>query len=317
MTRILWLTPNTPTGISLGRRQLAAQLRSRGYSVDQEQAKPGHLTNLHHYDAVIGTTRRGALLGQFARFSNTPFVVDHVDPIRQFHETASPLLAKPVDAGERLAFRTADHVLYVYREAARRVPQSKATKTTLGVEFHNFAAPPEGTLDAASAILDERDIGRGYAVYIGGLEPIYNVQAMIDAVEYMDRDLIMMGEGSLRETVEQAAASVDGLHYLGNTVHEMVPAFVNLAGVGLSLVDDPHTCKVLEYGAAGLPVVHLRGRAQDILPDGITYTDADPELIATAVEFATASGELTEYAAKRDYATVADDYEVAIEAVIA
>lgn len=324
MTRVLWLTPDKPKDISVGRRQLADHLERNGMEVTlrgtSRQTAWQSLHERDEYDAVVGTTRAGALVGAALRLiGGPPLVVDHVDPIRQFEETAPRLLALAVKALEACSFRIADHVLYVYGEEHGRVARhgSAHTRTALGVDVERFADPAPEAVEAARERLPE-DVGDRIAVYVGGLEPIYHVEELLAAADSLDDwSLVIAGVGSLEPAVDRAA-DYGNIVYLGTLGHETVPGLLALADVGVSLVDDPHTLKVLEYGAAGLPVVQLRGRAEAWFGDRVVYSDADPDHIADAIERAAGrDGQaLRAFVEQFDWAEIAETYRETVELVV-
>jgi len=316
--RVCWLTPDKPETISVGRRRIADCLDADGFDVTLRGTTPRTvretLRERSGYDAVVGTTRSGALAGLSTKALGTPLVVDHVDPIRQFETTHPRWLATAVRLAENVAFRVADHVLYVYAEEAPRVHRyaRAATKTDLGVAYDRFADPPEGVRDRARSRLEAEGVEGPTVVYVGGLEPIYHVGAMLDAARHLDDwTLVVLGTGSLEPAVERAASDHENVVFLGTVSHEDVPGYLHAADVGVSLVDDPHTLKVLEYGAAGLGVVQARGRAEERFGDHVAYAAPTGADVARAVREV---GERADAEAFRafvrqfDYERVADDY---------
>lgn len=294
---VLWLTPDKSANISVGRQRIADYLEASGHQVTVRGTTPAtvllSLREARRYDVIVGTTRAGAIAGAaIATLSRTPFVVDHIDPIRQFAANNPAPVTAAVRRLEHVAFRLADHVLYVYEEEAERVGRrARSTKTDLGVEYERFAEPDEAALDAAREQLASLDRREHVAIYVGGLEPTYNVPQMLEAFERLDDwSLIVLGTGSLEDRVREAAANSTAVRYLGTVPHDEVPGYLHAADVGVCLVDDPHTLKMLEYGAAGLPTVQLRGRATDRFGEFVTYTDVDPENVADAVRLAHRSG---------------------------
>ncbi|WP_246279792.1 glycosyltransferase [Natronomonas salina] len=278
------------------------------------------MTSDEHYDVVIGTTRAGAIVGTAVSIAKgIPLVVDHVDPIRQFYETESGPLPHIVERLENLAFRRAAHVLYVYpeEESRLRTRADSYSMTDLGVDYQRFAEPSEDAIATARDRIG--DIEDNVAVYVGGLEPIYRIEAMLEAVEHLDNwTLLVAGTGSLESEVETAADQSASIRYLGTVPHEDVPGYLSLSDVGIALVDDPHTLKVLEYGAAGLPVVQLAGRAESRFGGLVTYTDPGPEAIPEAIREAGRSetGEaLRTYVRHFDWGRIAEQYARAITTV--
>jgi glycosyltransferase involved in cell wall biosynthesis len=294
---VLWLTPDKSDNISVGRQRIADHLEAAGHRVTVRGTTPAtvlrSLREIGRYDVVLGTTRGGAIAGAaIASLSRTPFIVDHIDPIRQFAANSPTPVAAVVRRLEHVAFRLADHVLYVYEEEAERVGHhARSTKTDLGVEYERFAEPDEAALGAARERLASLNRREHVAIYVGGLEPMYNVPQMLDAFECLDDwTLVVLGTGSLEDRVREAAANSTAVQYLGTVPHNEVPGYLHAADVGICLVDDPHTLKVLEYGAAGLPTVQLRGHATDRFGEFVTYTDTEPGNVANAVQLAHRSG---------------------------
>lgn len=322
-TRVLWLRPDKPSNISVGRSRIAEYLRKDGYAVSVEETNlwtvMSCLRKAGHYDVIVGTTRAGALAGMvLSRAHRVPLIVDHVDPIEQFRETSNWPVAAIVDRLEQLSFRVAQRVLYVYPEERERVRSCAraATKTDLGVDFERFTSPDP---DQIEAVQDRLDIDSRIVVYVGGLEPIYNIQTMLEAVDFLEGwTLVIAGDGSLREHVAQAGDEHESVVYLGTIPHETIPELLAHADVGLSLVDDPHTLKVLEYGAAGLPTVQLAGSAEKSLGDAVTYCELNPVDIASAIETAngTDTSSLQTLAKQHGWRRIADQYRNAIDEVV-
>lgn len=323
--RVLWLTPDKPDNISVGRRRIADQLADRGVAVTLRGTTVGtvlrSLRERGEYDAIVGTTRAGAIAGVLLKLVHgRPLVVDHVDPIRQFEETHPRWLAAVVRLLEDVSFAAADRVLYVYREECDRVGRyaSAAEKTDLGVDFERFADPDPAVVEGARARLDEFDLEENVAVYVGGLEPVYHLEELLAAMTRLpDWSLVIVGDGSLREAVSAAADELENVHFLGSVPHEAVPGFVQLADVGVCLVDDPHTLKVLEYGAAGVPTVQAAGRAEARFGDRVEFCSLEPAEIAAAIRRAgERDGErLRSFVENYDWRTISEDYSETITTV--
>lgn len=322
---VLWLTPDKPENISVGRRRIADHLERAGHGVTLRgttaETAWRSLRERGRYDVVVGTTRSGAIAAvPIARVHSVPLVIDHVDPIRQLAKTHPMWLVLGVRLAETVAFRMAAHVLYVYDEEAPRIRRHAqiATHTALGVEFDQFADPPDERVERAHATLRERERDGPVLIYVGGLEPIYRVETLLKAMNHLDGwTLVCLGTGSLAERVRAAANEREDVIYPGTVPHGDVPGYLHAADVGICLVDDPYTLKILEYGAAGLPAVQLAGHAEARLDDLVEFCRAEPADVARAVRAAHEwdaqdRAAYREFAKEFDYAAVAEDYRRAL-----
>lgn len=325
--RIRWFTPDKPDNISVGRQRIATHLREEGFDVDVVGTTVTTIRTAFaerdQYDQLVGTTRAGAIAATvIGVVTGKPVVVDHVDPIRQFRENSSQLLHLPVQLAENVAFSLADSVLFVYEEERERVSKyaKRCVKTDLGVDYERFSNPDPEITDSAREHLSEYGLQDNVAIYVGGLEPIYHVDELLSAVSNLpDWSLLVLGEGSLRESVENAAGQRENIHYLGLVPHETVPGYLHLADVGVSLVDDPHTLKLLEYGAAGLSVVQAAGRAEERFGGLVEYADTNPRSIADAIERAGEQDNLNgiqSFTAKFDWKGISEDYQEVLKSII-
>jgi len=319
---VLWLTPDKPESISVGRERIAEHLEQTGLNVVLRgmtgRTVIKSLWDGNAYDVIIGTTRLGAIAGLLvSRVHGVPLIVDHIDPIRQLRATEPDAVVRIIRRLENLAFRLAAHVLYVYPEEESRIVgrATAVSKTDLGVEYDRFADPDSDVVkrarDQLGTISDE------LAVYVGGLEPMYEIEALLEAAKEFDEwTLLVIGAGSLEPTVKRAAAESESVRFLGQVPHRDVPGYLHHANVGISLVDDPHTLKLLEYGAAGLNIIQRAGRAESRFGGLVEYCSANPVEIRAAVERAGASNTeqaLQQYVRRFDWSTTADDYQRAIE----
>ena len=314
---VLWLTPEKPENISVGRERISRYVEAAGHTVELRgstlQTAITSFGDGDEFDVIVGTTRLGAVIATaVGTVHDIPVVVDHVDPIRQLRETDGRALAAVVERFENLVFRLADHVVYVYPEETARV-ESRASawsRTNLGVDYDRFSTPSDAIVDSARANLGS--LSSDVAIYVGGLEPMYEIEAMLDSVAYLDDwTLLVAGAGSLEPAVEAAAATSDTIQFLGVVPHEHIPGYLRLADVGIALVDDPHTLKVLEYGAAGLPFVQLAGHAESRFGGLAEYTSTEPREVAAAIERAGAADTgtaLQRYIGQFDWERIARTY---------
>jgi glycosyltransferase involved in cell wall biosynthesis len=326
-TKLLWLKPDKPQNISVGRERVSRVLSRRGFDVTvrgtNRRTVVISLRELDEYDVLVGTTRAGAIaataLGLIGRL---PVIVDHIDPISQLYDTRPRWFAAFVERFENLSFRLADHVLYVYEEEESRVARRSRSysQTTLGVDYDRFANPTEASLEAANERLASRELNDNIVTYVGGLEPIYNVSTLIDAMDHLSGwSLVIAGAGSLEDEVSGRAANRDDVEFLGTVPHEHVPGYLHRADVGVSLVDDPHTLKVLEYLAASLPVVQVEGRARTRFQDFVTYCALDPTEVARGIEDASqreVNVHALEFAEGFSWESVSSHYEEVLRGVI-
>lgn len=326
--RVLWLTPNKPENISVGRRRIADHLLVTGVEVTMRGTT--WLTALRslgerdRYDVVVGTTRAGALAATAVSLAGgPPLVIDHVDPIRQFAATHDAAVAAAVRLAENATFRLADHVCYVYEEERERVERRAAqvTKSALPVDYERFADPSPAAVDRARSRLDEKGVDGPVLVYVGGLEPIYNVELLLDAADQLPAwTLVVLGAGSLGPAVRRAADRRENVIFLGTVPPGDVPGYLHAADVGVCLVDDPHTLKLLEYGAARLPAVQLAGRANERFEGLVEFCEGSPRSVAHAVSDAAARDEerldrFQAFARQFDDSEIAAEYKTVLDAV--
>jgi glycosyltransferase involved in cell wall biosynthesis len=319
---ILWLTPDKPENLSIGRRRIAEGLENKGYTITCEPRRLEHAkTQLtSSYDVLLGTTSLAGIMGMESVIRDKAFVVDHVDPISQMYRTADYKTARLVETLQDIAFRLADGILYVYDEEQDRLTGTSATvqQTTLGVDYERFQNPTTESIQYVTDALSQSGVTGEFATYIGGLEEIYNIPDLLESAVIGEYELVIAGQGKYETECWKATAKYENIHYLGSMPHEHIPALLHHAGAGVCLVDDPHTVKVLEYGAAGLPVVQLRGRAENTLPNGaVEWVSSDPYDIARGVKAAmNEQGHLQTYAKDRRWSDVVDEYDEMIQNVL-
>ena len=293
--KILWLRPNKPNNVSVGRHRIAERLREAGHHVEVRNT---HLRSFRSVlatdpDVVVGTTRLGALVGCWKKaLDGTPLVVDHIDPISQLRRNHGPASTWAISQLEKLAFQLAD-----------------------------FATPDEDVLSHAFNIIEtETDPARRTLVYVGGLEPVYNLPTVVDAMDYLDGwQLLVLGDGSQRDRIEAAAANSGRIVYLGTVNHEYVPGFLHGADAGICLSDDPNTLKILEYGAAGLPTVSVEGEPEARYEGLVEFCSLDPEDVACAVERAAEDAPVEEFRAftkQFGWDAIASEYESVLRSVV-
>lgn len=93
--------------------------------------------------------------------------------------------------------------------------------------------------------------------FVGRLSEQKNVMAVLNSVRGLDVELVIVGDGPLRERL-QAKATADGssVHFLGNVPHMQLPKILNRAALFvLPSHYEGHPKTLLEAMACGLPVV--------------------------------------------------------------
>lgn len=323
---ILWLRPDKPENISVGRFQIAGKLEQRGHTVDVRGVSLRSFRTVlnENPDVVVGTTRLGAFVGTWIKIvKRFPLVIDHIDPISQFRRNNSQLLTWSVSQGEKFSFRYADHVMVVYEEEVPRVRRytNSVTKTRLGVDYERFAEPDSAVVQDAIEILSEYlEVEERILVYVGGLEPPYHVPTIIKTMKSLSNwHFVVLGDGSQRPVIEEASNEIQNVHYLGTVPHETVPGFLYAADVGISLVDDRNSLKILEYGAAGLPTVSVEGDPENLFEGMVESCSLNPEDISEAVCRAYdrgASEKLRELTRNHSWGSIAKEYEEVFRQVV-
>ena len=316
---VLWLRPDKPENISVGRSRIAEKLEQRGHTVNvQETSLRSFRTVLNENpDVIVGTTRLGAFVGTWMKLvKRLPLIIDHIDPISQFRRNNGQLLTWAVSQAEKFSFRCANHVMVVYEEEVARVKRhtDSVTKTRLGVDYERFAEPDDEVIrDVTDVLSDYVDMNECILIYIGGLEPPYHVPTIIEAMEQLpDWHFVVLGDGSQRPVVEKASNQMKNVHYLGTVPHETVPGFLHVSDVGISLVNDRNSLKILEYGAAGLPTVSVEGDPENLFKGMVEFCSLNQEDIAETVRRAYdhgASEELRELIKNHSWRSIADEYE--------
>lgn len=321
---VLWYRPDKPDDVSVGRHRIAKVLRERGHRVDIRNAGVSDFRSVlnERPDVVVGTTRLGAFVGVWKRLVHgTPLVVDHIDPIDQLGRGHNRATVAAVAVGEAIAFRVAAHVMVVYERELPRVRRhtNAVTHTRLGVDFDRFADPDDEVVDRIADRLDgvvnpEARI----LTYIGGLELEYNLDVAIAAMDYLEGwQLLILGDGSERDLIERTAAERDDVIYPGTVPHEEMPGVLATADVGICLLDDPNTLKLLEYAAAGLPAVNLDGKTKERFGDLVEYCSLEPADVARAVRTAATDAPIEafrSFAADHSWNAIATEYEQVLEA---
>ena len=107
----------------------------------------------------------------------------------------------------------------------------------------------------APAITSNND-DRKRLCFVGRLEPQKNIAVLIQAVNDLDVDLDIIGQGVLHDQLRTIAASNPRINFLGTISHTMLPGVLRSCSVFiLPSLYEGHPKSLLEAMACGLPVI--------------------------------------------------------------
>ena len=220
---------------------------------------------------------------RFARRHRRPLILEVNAPlVRETGEWRRLELAPMASAVERQVLRGADAVIVPSRELAdwlaAEVGRRRYTRVIPnGFDEALFRRP--APLPAAAGRLR----GRYVIAFVGSLKPWHGVEVLLGAFERLlprvpEAHLLVVGDGPLREEVERARDRLgeDRVTAAGAVEHSRVPGWLACADVAVapyprldSFYFSP--LKVVEYQAAGLPVVASScGQLDRLIADGDT-----------------------------------------------
>ncbi|MGE3153970.1 MAG: glycosyltransferase family 4 protein [Nitrospiraceae bacterium] len=133
--------------------------------------------------------------------------------------------------------------------------------------------------------------------YVGRLEQEKNPRALIEAIQGMDVELIMVGSGSLEESLRHEVRDRRlRVTFMGNVPNSALPRLLNSAAAFVmpSFIEG-HPKALLEAMACGLPVIGANVLGiRELISDGRTgvLCDPDPESLRAAVRTVLADRDL-------------------------
>lgn len=182
----------------------------------------------------------------------------------------------------------ADRVMCVSEPVAdwvhERVPAADVRVTPNGVDPQRIR--PSGNAIGADPVV----------VFVGTLKPWHGVEVLLDAAARARRPwrIRVVGDGpqaaALRADADRLGLEVD---FRGAVVPQDVPQHLDGAHIAVAPYPDGQDqyfspLKVLEYSAAGLPVVASRvGQLEQLVRDGVTgllVPPSDPDALASAID---------------------------------
>jgi glycosyltransferase involved in cell wall biosynthesis len=169
------------------------------------------------------------------------------------------------DWTERLAWRSADHVLPVTRALARHVeakgvPDGRITVIPNGINLEHIPAPIPGDRPKARFGLDDKLV-LGFIGFMRewhGLDRVVELMGRPDAPT--DLHLLLVGDGPARAGIEaqaQALGIADRLTITGFLPHNEVPAYLAAFDIALqpAATEYASPLKLFEYLQAGRAIV--------------------------------------------------------------
>ncbi|MDH3525253.1 MAG: glycosyltransferase family 4 protein [Acidobacteriota bacterium] len=263
------------------------------------------LDEIHRARAIDAVYERHSLWSwaalAFAREAGVPHVLEVNAPLVREQATYRKLAMSGVARACESELVSGADVVVVPSEAlarhARRLGARRAAVHVLpnAVDAALFSAPP--ALPARERGPLE---GRFVVAFAGSLKAWHGIEVLLDAFRRLlsstpRAHLLVLGDGPLRAKVEEAASELGGERVTapGAVPHEAVPRWLAHAHAGVA----PYLrqeefyfspLKVVEYQAAGLPVVasdqgHIRRQVADLVT-GILVPPGDPIRLAEALE---------------------------------
>jgi glycosyltransferase involved in cell wall biosynthesis len=204
----------------------------------------------------------------------------------------------PQLANERHAFQTADAIVVVSRALAAYV---KAVAPLTPTHWISNGAAVDRIAAAVTAKPSRPGAQRATVVgFTGSMKRWHGLHELLDAFTHVrsthaDSVLVLAGTGpeepALRERVSADPTLRNCVQFTGGIPHDDIPALLATFDIGVApylATDDFYfsPLKVVEYLAAGLPVVHPRlGDLCEIVADaGISYDPNEPTGLACALD---------------------------------
>lgn len=187
---------------------------------------------------------------------------------------------------ERWIYHHADHLVTV-------TPGWEQHFADLGISLDRLSVVPNGTeledfncAEPREALRTEFELDRVTAVYAGAHGPANGLDMLIEAArDVTDVDLLLIGSGSQKERLREAAAGLSNVRFLDPMPKHELARVLAAADIGVHCIEplpilttgmSPN--KLFDYMAAGLPTVSNAGEGlRTVLVDGEAGRTGGPE----------------------------------------
>lgn len=293
---VLWLRPRTGENVSTRRSRIAEHLENRSVAVNFRNISlsdpiDGIISILRRdYDVLIANVRFPLYISFLLSTTiRRPFIADVSDPLSQMSNLPG-LLYWGLHRYEWFILRHADAAMFAesesYEYSKDREINSFLVKNS--VNYKMFSSPDRHKIRFAYDELINHgvDPNSPVVVYPGRFVSAYHIEEIISVSDILDEwEFVFLGEDAKQNLVEQAADTKPNVYYLGSYPHEQIPGFLQHADVGLCLVDAERPLKILEYGAAMLPVLGVPGALEkEFSEEQMWFVDPTPKQIASKLE---------------------------------
>ncbi|MGQ4554930.1 glycosyltransferase [Halobellus sp. GM3] len=265
----------------------------------------------------------------FVEILRKPFIADVSDPISQISDLPNSLY-RTLYRYEWWILQRSDMAMFAETESyeAARSRGIDAVLAKNAVNYEMFSDPSTDVVDFARHELEAAgvELGSPIAIYPGSFSSVYHITETLAAAEIAeDWEFVFIGERAQQDAVEEAAERKSNVYYPGSYAHDRVPGFLQHADVGFCLVNIERPLKILEYGAAGLPVLGMPGDLQkEFSEDQIWFVEPTPKEIAGGLKRIQNNPDkanqrcenLRKTASENSWSAVADMYLEAIRKVV-
>lgn len=172
----------------------------------------------------------------------------------------------------------------------------------MGIAKEKIVVIPNGVNTQHFKPMDQRQcrehlhlsLDKKYVIFIGNLTPVKGVKYLIEAFQYLPKDIILnlIGDGELQAQLEQRVKELnfsDRINFIGRVSHDAVPYWMNAADIFcLPSLNEGCPNVVLEALACKTPVVATKvGAIPELLPTedyGILTEPENSKMLAHSIQ---------------------------------